>query len=1297
MKINRIVILIILFFPIIGLNTRSVVDNLDLMKLEYTSEVSRLLSLKSTSIVQLEHDFKEIPSQQPTYQPSYQLNKISASPVSVACVLATGGLGDKSFNDMAYAGLQQAEADGLCTFVYVEPETVPELEGYVNSFAAAGTYDLVIAIGFLQLIGVNNTAITYPDQVILLIDDGVKQGNVSSTLFKEHEGSFLGGALAGLMTKTGRVGFIGGMDLPLIRKFWAGYAAGAYYERNNSYIEVFDAYVEGSQPWNDPATGKTLAENMWRQGVDIIYAAAGKSGDGVLEFASETPGVYAIGVDSDQDSLYPGDILTSMMKRIDIAVYRGIQDIYNGNWLADIKILGLAEDGVSLSPMTYTKDHIGEEIIEEVNVTVRNKIIGGEFSVPNDTIRLNQWMTDMNIVNKSYTYHVPINILGASDFLSFPGSGSPTDPYNITGLYINATSGNLIFISNTNLYFRIENCLLNGLSTTTQGINLQNVTNGAIVNTTVWNMGYDGISLGDPSASHYINITDNIIFNNGGNGIFLKYSTNNNIIKNTVFNNTNKGIRLEYSFYNYLVDNIVYDHYEDGIFFLYSDFCSADGNTVWNSGGNGIYLGYSNNSWISDNLVFENGQSGISSEYASKNAILSNEVFHNGWMGITTHYSTNHTVNYNIAKENEADGLSFYVSTDMKIINNSASENKLNGIRLELLAHNNSIIKSTIFGNGESGIWVGYASCDNNVSFNSVSYNNGSGIVFLSDYNNPPVGSNGNLISNNTVFNNQYSGIHLLTESDYNSIIENVIFTNGGTGINIDDSRNISVLNNRVHNNSGNGISLGNSTFSTIKDNAAYDNLWGGISIHTLSQNNTIIYNVVYNNFGWSGIAILSSDFNVFKNNEIFDHIEDGFLITESNNNEIIQNQVYGNTRNGFAVEQSNNNIISYNHIFECALDGFIISNSENNEFNDNIVTGNTEIGFRLYENANFNHFFSNTVNNSGASGISLVNSINNTFNENRINDNDIGIFLEISASFNWFENNTIFHNNEVGIFLMDGQSNLIIGNTIYEHQSYGLVIGSVCDGNLVKWNNFIRNNLSGESQAEDDGDSTFKENFWDEWTSPDANNDGFVDEKYILAGGAYNFDHTPLTKPRNPSRFHFISRFSISFPSGGETLVGSVKIQWTVPLDSLEHTIFFNVYYSDDGGIVWSNLTSDLDVNEYEWDTHHVPNDSNYLIKIEAYDSTGLMSVAISNTFTIQNTPTTTIVTTTTTTTTTTTVVTTTTTTTTEHSDTTTGPVSTTESTESTITPGFSSFIAILTVIGLVLARYRRTIKEIK
>ena len=359
------------------------------------------------------HEIIEVGASSPkrtTVQPFRQLttSKKSANvniPISVACVFMDSSQGiNDSVNMIVYAGLQKAEAEGLCTFTYAEPTDPSQYQGLLNNYASSGSFDLIIARGYPQIWAVNETAKSYPNQSILFLEWEVEQGNVSSVLFKEHEGSFLAGAMAGLMTQTGKVGFIGGIDVPMIRKFWAGYTAGVLYEKNNSNIEVIQDFVGA---FNDPTTGKNIAEEMWVKGVDIIFTAAGMSGDGVLESANEQgKGFYAIGGnDFDQDYLYPGRILCSVIKRVDIAVYNAIKDVCDSSWSAGVKLLGLSENGVGLSSLNYTKDIIGPDFIHEVNVTVRNKIINDDLSVPTNATELTQWITDMGIVGDYPSIH----------------------------------------------------------------------------------------------------------------------------------------------------------------------------------------------------------------------------------------------------------------------------------------------------------------------------------------------------------------------------------------------------------------------------------------------------------------------------------------------------------------------------------------------------------------------------------------------------------------------------------------------------------------------------------------------------------------------------------------------------------------------------------------------------------------------------------------------------------------------------------------------------------------------------
>ncbi|MFX0124007.1 MAG: BMP family protein [Candidatus Hodarchaeota archaeon] len=328
------------------------------------------------------------------------------STLDVACVFGPGGLTDP-FNEMVYAGILEAQTDELCAFDYALPSEPADIEGLLDNYASTGNYDLIIAVGVLSKIAAGNIAVSYPSQRILLMDDIFLQGNISSLVFKEHEGSFLVGAMAGLMTQTGKIGFVGGDDVPLIRKFWAGFKAGALYVRNNSFIKVIEDFVatyDPDNPWNNPARGKAIAESMWSQGVDIIYTAAGKgTGAGVHESANTLgSGFYSIGVDYDEDYMYPGSILTSMLKKFDTAVYQVIEALHSGIWTPGIQEKGLAEDGVGISPLTYTKDIIGDTIIDEVNVTLRNKIVSGELTVPYNATSLIQWIDDLNLVIPAY-------------------------------------------------------------------------------------------------------------------------------------------------------------------------------------------------------------------------------------------------------------------------------------------------------------------------------------------------------------------------------------------------------------------------------------------------------------------------------------------------------------------------------------------------------------------------------------------------------------------------------------------------------------------------------------------------------------------------------------------------------------------------------------------------------------------------------------------------------------------------------------------------------------------------------
>ena len=276
---------------------------------------------------------------------------------NIGIIFATGGLGDKSFNDAGYRGYIQAlETYGLQIDVdYVEPDDLPEFLTYQNQMATDGIYDLIICIGFLQATALNESAQDFPEQNWVIIDDDtIDLDNVKYITFSEHEGSFLVGAMAAMTTQADKLGFLGGMDIYLINKFLAGYQQGATYI--NPTINVTETYMTVPPPncWFDAPTAKIIGENLYSQGIDIIFAAAGGAGQGIFQAANETAGAYGIGVDSDQDGDMPGKVLCSMLKLVEAAVFSSIEDIVEGTWTNAPLNLGLAEEGVGISPMTYT-------------------------------------------------------------------------------------------------------------------------------------------------------------------------------------------------------------------------------------------------------------------------------------------------------------------------------------------------------------------------------------------------------------------------------------------------------------------------------------------------------------------------------------------------------------------------------------------------------------------------------------------------------------------------------------------------------------------------------------------------------------------------------------------------------------------------------------------------------------------------------------------------------------------------------------------------------------------------------
>src|SRR2546422_30179 len=296
----------------------------------------------------------------------------------VGLVLDRGGKDDKSFNASAYQGAMEAKKKLSINLKYVEATDDNAFEPLMRSFAQKD-FDLIIGIGFAQKEAIQKVAAQFPKKHFALVDSQVDAPNVRSLMFEEHEGSYIIGAIAALTSKTGKVGFVGGMDVPLIRRFAMGYEAGA--KKINPDIKVIANYCGvTSEAWNNPPKGKELALAQYDAGADITFAAAGASGLGVFDAAEERK-KFAIGVDSNQNWVRPGFILTSMLKRVDLAVFTVIQDSQAGKFTAGLQRFGLADKGVDYSVDKYNEKILTESVRKRAD-ELKAEIIAGKITVP---------------------------------------------------------------------------------------------------------------------------------------------------------------------------------------------------------------------------------------------------------------------------------------------------------------------------------------------------------------------------------------------------------------------------------------------------------------------------------------------------------------------------------------------------------------------------------------------------------------------------------------------------------------------------------------------------------------------------------------------------------------------------------------------------------------------------------------------------------------------------------------------------------------------------------------------------
>ena len=305
------------------------------------------------------------------------IENVTAS-IKVGLIYDVRGRGDLSFCDAAYAGAKKAEEKWDIKLKEINPTQTTDTEIALRRLAEL-KFDLIIGVGFLFLQPMNRVAVDFPDVKFVLIDEEATPKNVASLIYKAHEGTFLAGVIAALKTKSKKVGFVGGMKIPLVEAFEIGFNAGI--KETNQNIELLVNYVGVTpQAFDDPSKGKELALAQYNKGVDIILVAAGASGLGVLEAAKETK-KYVIWVDSNGNGLIPGQVLTSIIKGVKLSVYQMIESVVNNTFTGGVKNYGLKDGGVEYIVDEDNKTLLSEEILKTVE-EYKAKIIAEEIVVP---------------------------------------------------------------------------------------------------------------------------------------------------------------------------------------------------------------------------------------------------------------------------------------------------------------------------------------------------------------------------------------------------------------------------------------------------------------------------------------------------------------------------------------------------------------------------------------------------------------------------------------------------------------------------------------------------------------------------------------------------------------------------------------------------------------------------------------------------------------------------------------------------------------------------------------------------
>ncbi len=484
-------------------------------------------------------------------------------------------------------------------------------------------------------------------------------------------------------------------------------------------------------------------------------------------------------------------------------------------------------------------------------------------------------------------------------------------------------------------------------------------------------------------------------------------------------------------------------------------------------------------------------------------------------------------------------------------------------------------------------------------------------------------------IINNKVLDGSSGDLISISNTDLHFQIINCLLTNGGgAGISLNNVMNGYIYSNSIHDNNWIGIRLEFSDNNVICSNIVYNSNPVGISLFS-SSNDSIYDNQVYNTDGAGFWIEQASNYNTITNNSIDSNSANGILITDSHNTLIANNTVFNNDGAGIGFDHCEQSNIVNNTIYGQHPGGGInlLSSPKNNISSNTVFKIQSWAGIAINQESDNCSVFNNQVYSNEGNGILIENADNNRVCNNRAFDNTYpGIRLD-TATNTYIFNNSLYLNKESGIWLFEycyrseivnntlysngngislrkSEDNIISYNIIYSNNGGGVILEQGSDDNRIIFNNLSGNNAGGHQAYDDGSNNVFAFNYWDDWTIPDADTDGIVDNPYIIDGG--NQDPYPLTSQYSTTTPDILTSPILLLPNGGEFLGGIEPIQWLPVIDSLGHDVEYSINYSVDNGLTWEILVSELTTTNYSWNTSTVADGSTYLMKVIAHCSEG-------------------------------------------------------------------------------------------